>query len=118
MLWWEASTPVVKEDQATGEMAGSLVASSVKLPCSFSFWKLGSRPSFMKPSANLGSMPSKPTTTTLDVSVFCRPFPLRLKKRPNRSRRGQERREKPASRTASSSTRNEETKAKPAPGPM
>ena len=41
MLWWEASTPVVKEDQATGEMAGSLVASGVKSPRSFSLRKLG-----------------------------------------------------------------------------
>ena len=55
----------------------------------------------MKPSASLGSMPSKPTTTTLEMSVFCRTPPERLKKRRNRSRRGQERRENPASRTAS-----------------
>ena len=107
---------MVKEDQATGEMAGSLVASAVKAPRAFNLWKLGRRPWFMKPSASLGSMPSKPTTTTLEMSVFCRTPPERLKKRRNRSRRGQERRENPASRTASREPEKKRRRQTPRPG--
>ena len=47
MPWRLASTPVVKVDQATGDIDGFAVSSGRNTPFSASFAKFGSRPSCM-----------------------------------------------------------------------
>src|SRR5215510_3405043 len=57
-------TPVMKLCQATGDSDGCVVSSLAKVPESASRFRFGSLPSSMSRRARVGSMPSKPITTT------------------------------------------------------
>ena len=73
MLWREASTPVAKVDQATGEIEGIDVPRAEWQPCSWSRAKLGMRSAYF--AAIFGSNPSSPMTTTR--FTFALVFPRR-----------------------------------------
>jgi len=55
MLCLPGFVPVMKDDQATGEIGGLVVFRGEKLPSSFRAFRLGSFPSAMNPSASSGS---------------------------------------------------------------
>ena len=73
----DASVPVVKEDQATGDMEGFDVSSVRKTPRSAIFTKFGMRPSRMNFVASPGSMPSSPRMTTRFACACLNGFPTR-----------------------------------------
>ena len=116
MLCLPGLTPVVKVDQATGEIGGSVLHSGEKVPCAASFSKLGNWcPCFLNWLNRLKSMPSKPISRTrLNLAFFMmRAF---LMKR-SRARMGKVMKLKMARKKAAKMKKNEPTKAKPAPGP-
>src|SRR5512144_1162865 len=64
MLCLPGLTPVAKLDQAVGDSEGCVDLSRAKLPSSARAFKFGSLPSSIHLRASLGSIPSKPSTTT------------------------------------------------------
>ena len=86
MLCLPGFTPVMNVDQATGEIAGNVVRSLLKVPLSRNFARFGSRPSFINRSARSGSMPSNPKITAR--SNVALPYALRRRIKRNNWRNG------------------------------
>src|SRR5262245_21914279 len=64
MLCLPGLTPVAKLDQAVGDSEGWVEPSVANVPASARRFRFGSLPSSMNRRASVGSMPSKPITTT------------------------------------------------------
>ena len=98
-------------------MAGRVVWSFLKLPALANLDRFGSLPSLMYLAVNSGSIPSRPTKTTLLISssVLCGLFFARVLKI---RRKGQKNTVSMAIIIVMNSTKKEDTNAKPAPGPM
>src|SRR5437899_10096811 len=107
--------PVWKEDQATGDSAGSVVPSRAKAPISRSREKFGSKPAFIHFSVSSGSCPSSPTITTRLARAFFERFGR--KNCFSTQRNGQVRSTTNADAIAANRTKKVETIVKPAPGP-
>lgn len=85
------------------------------MPDLFNLEKLGKNPSSIYFEANLGSIPSNPTTMTLLALLF---FLELLRDITNKkARNGQLATEKIIRTTAANKKKKDETSAKPAPGP-
>ncbi len=115
MLCLAGWTPVANDDHATGDTDGNVVASGAQVPVAARRAKLGSLPAAISRSVSLGSCPSKPTMTRRRThGRACR----RRRTTRRSARNGHSTSETMAARKVTKATRNEESSANPAPGPM
>ena len=108
-------TPVAKVDQATGEIAGRVVSSFLKLPVFFNPDKWGSSPAAIMFSQTLGSRPSKPSRITRSTELRGR---LSARKTRRSRRNGSVSSVSSDNRSETNKVKADEISAKPAPGPM
>src|SRR5262245_51225835 len=115
MLCRAGCTPVLNDDQATGEIDGYVVFNRRYAPVFASREKFGRMPSFMNWSVSLGSWPSSPTKISrlMDDRGAVRP-----RARRHSARNGHARIDAMAMTIVVKMTRNDPRTAKPAPGPM
>ena len=106
-------TPVLKVDQATGDMGGQVLPSVANVPVSRRAARCGIRPASIRRVARRGSMPSKPTITTR----LNRPLGA-LRNAATRRRTGSVSSVSRPREIATRSIRNDPMTAKPVPGPI